>query len=311
MFPLVVGPGRVQDPSQYAMRVNVDCGKKRGQGLLFDCGAVQGLAGSKFRRQEKEARDHRRDQFCQRKPTFVKVSGVGKNADECNEEVTVTGTLGDGSVCTYRAAEVHNSDLPGLLGLEAMVEHNCAMSLRAQAMYMLPAGKDSSTGWPQCTRRHQLYKPDTGHLPLRTDRLLGEDAGEAASPLHLRVGATGNQGGDAASWDKSGSEDQGGVKVTGRSRDGGHRAGDSCEATRGRSTSASATIIDNGINDNIIANTIDAIHRLPHPRQDRQLSDDAPQEWWHTPPPHGLECVPNATQSSGHPTAELHRGQQA
>ncbi len=135
------------------------------EALLIDTGARKGLTGSEWvERVEAMAKANGLAVTRQATPT-MKVRGVGKFAQEINEEALVPGYLEDGDPMKCTLAVVPNSPLPALLGLDSMEAQDGVIDTRRceRKMYL---GADIQIIPGPKTKVLQLYPAESGHLML-------------------------------------------------------------------------------------------------------------------------------------------------
>ena len=154
------------------------------EALLIDTGARKGLTGSEWvERVEAMAKANGLAVTRQATPT-MKVRGVGKFAQEINEEAIVPGYLEDGDPMKCTLSVVPNSPLPALLGLDSMESQNGVVDTRRSERKMYLGADIQIIPGPK-TKVLQLYPAESGHLMLPiTHYPISAPRGGASSKRH-------------------------------------------------------------------------------------------------------------------------------
>ena len=111
--------------------------------LLADIGAYNNLASSRwFDTQRASAKEAGRAEeiVSERQKQPLKVAGVGKGTQKCDEQLTVRGRLADGTDITFTAPCVPDSEFPGLLGLQSFDRMNAVIFCVDNKSVSLPPG---------------------------------------------------------------------------------------------------------------------------------------------------------------------------
>ena len=98
-------------------------------------------------------------------------NGVGKQAQEAVDNaklpITLVGTDGSAEDGTFTTPVIKNSDLPGLLGLNALEQKRAIIDHQTNTLYFLGQGPyDLSKAMPPGTTSYKLQKAQSGHLLL-------------------------------------------------------------------------------------------------------------------------------------------------
>ena len=121
------------------------------EGILPDTGSVHSLTGSRFvRTQGKLANQNGMEVRWSELPTPRQVGGVGGQAGTCRYEALVPGRLANGESLEYCAPGVptdgdgNESDIPPLIGLKDMAQHNVYFGTKLGKVSMVPHGQEPS-----------------------------------------------------------------------------------------------------------------------------------------------------------------------
>jgi hypothetical protein len=148
-------------------------GKK--EGIMLDTGAIENLTGDGWVTRV----THLLHEFGQRvifKPLAraLGVEGVGTSANVCRSECIVPIVLDDGTVATYRAPVIANSQIPALWGLKSMKDKRIIIDTYNERMYMIGHGGYTLQLSPG-SKTHQLQQAQSGHLMLPVTAYLDQD----------------------------------------------------------------------------------------------------------------------------------------
>ena len=139
------------------------------ESLLIDVGAWGNLVGALWvkRVRTRAALFGHGCQFS-KLPKTLSVEGVGQNANSTNEEATVPICLPDGSVCSYTAPMLEDSELPALLGLKSLAEKRCIIDTFNRRLIFVGEGGYKLQLSPG-SKTYPLHSAATGHLMLQCD----------------------------------------------------------------------------------------------------------------------------------------------
>ena len=153
------------DEMASTFHIRTRLGKWR-DGLLVDIGAVGNLVGSAWvKRQTDRAAAHNLPTKTVRMTTPLGVEGVGKGAQVCVESISVPTSLPDGSLGTYSAPIVENSDLPALWGLDSLSHQRALIDTFSKRVYLVGAGGYGLKLSPG-SRILQCETSESGHMLL-------------------------------------------------------------------------------------------------------------------------------------------------
>ena len=155
--------------------------------ILPDTGAKDGLCGERWAVHAgrwAQARGHKATVFPLDKPKTV--HGVGENAQVTREGITapvgMEDTDGKKHLCAYRAAIIRGSDVPALLGIDALRRMDAVIRCRTGEMWFL--GEKGCDITPKGKHVHlQMRKGKSGHWYLPVGRF--SDAMEKMAVGHL------------------------------------------------------------------------------------------------------------------------------
>ena len=122
----------------------------------------------------------------------MKVSGVGAGSQKCVNNYILPIALqsenyGPSIGTVYRTPAVENSDLPGLLGLQAMRDHRVVLDLQKLKMYFAGPGEyDMSKALPSGTVSFSLEVAPSGHLLLPCSNFATLSETQTVPALHTK-----------------------------------------------------------------------------------------------------------------------------
>jgi hypothetical protein len=139
-------------------------GKDR-EGLLIDCGAVSNLAGSKWvERTSKLAAQFGQGTTIEKRAS-LSVEGVGSGSSTITQQAKVPVCLASGDVGVFETAVVENSELPALMGLEALERNRALIDVNGKKLIYVGHGGYELKLSPG-SHVMQLEKVPSGHLLL-------------------------------------------------------------------------------------------------------------------------------------------------
>jgi len=144
----------------------VHMARREGEALLVDPGSPGNLAGDRWVQRMRE--ECRRQAMPEPRHTDIPeftVGGVGKHAQVCTQKASVPVGLSNGTMGTYEAPEVPQSDVPGLLGLDTLVRLHALLDCAGRKLFLVGPGGyklQLSPGSMSC----DLEVANTGHLLL-------------------------------------------------------------------------------------------------------------------------------------------------
>ena len=160
----------VNGPPSYHIRTRLADGRPS---ITIDPGSVGNLCGDKWAKEVARAAAQNNQ-----KPTYEKrqrpltVSGVGHGSQECHYDcklpVALQQTEGRGSVLgSMTVPAVANSDLPGLLGLNALRKNRAIIDFSTLRLHFCgPAGVDLERHLPPGSESFQTELAPSGHMVL-------------------------------------------------------------------------------------------------------------------------------------------------
>ena len=109
--------------------------------LLIDPGSVHNLCGDRWAKEvARQAKKHGRTPSYDRRKKALEVNGVGQGSQHCHYDVNLPigfrDTRKQQVEVGVRSATVANSDLPGLLGLQALEKTGAVLDLRTGTLSM-------------------------------------------------------------------------------------------------------------------------------------------------------------------------------
>ena len=140
--------------------------------ILIDPGSVGNLGGDLWARTvtaKAMAKGRRPQQQARDRP--LNVSGVGNGSQQCTHNVTLPVALkkidGTHSGGTFNVPVVTNSELPGLLGLQAMRDRNAILDMNTLQLHFCGDGDyDLPTNLPPGTESYQCEIAPSGHMVI-------------------------------------------------------------------------------------------------------------------------------------------------
>ena len=141
--------------------------------LLIVPGSVGNLCGDRWAKELAQlGKKYGQDPKVQTRDQPMKVSGVGSGSQRCVNNYILPVALqsenfGPNIGTVYRTPAVENSDLPGLLGLQAMRDHRVVLDLQKLRMYFVgPGDYDLDKALSPGTVSFALEVAPSGHLLL-------------------------------------------------------------------------------------------------------------------------------------------------
>ena len=161
--------------------------------LLIDPGSVGNLCGDRWANDlAKLGKAHGQDPKVQVRKQPMKVSGVGAGSQKCLNNYILPVALqsenyGPSIGTVYRTPAVENSDLPGLLGLQAMRDHRVVLDLQKLKMYFAgPGDYDMDKAFPPGTVSFALEVAPSGHLLLPCSNFANLSETQSVPALHTK-----------------------------------------------------------------------------------------------------------------------------
>ena len=143
---------------------NVRC--KDFEGLLINIGAWGNLCGERwFRRIMTKAQKYGQGYILQKLKQLLSIEGVGQSANTTQDEVVVPVCLQDGSVCSYTAPMLADSELPALLGLKSLSGKRAIVDTFNQRLILVGSGGYRLQLSPG-SKSFPLHSAATGHLSM-------------------------------------------------------------------------------------------------------------------------------------------------
>ena len=143
------------------------------QSIIVDPGSVGNLCGDKWAKEvARTATQNGHKPSYEKRPRPLKVSGVGNGAQECHYDCKLPVSLRhannkDTSTGHITIPAVHNSELPGLLGLTALRNNRTLIDFTTLKMYMMgPGDNELEKHLPPGTDTYQLELAPSGHMVL-------------------------------------------------------------------------------------------------------------------------------------------------
>lgn len=139
-------------------------------GLLVDPGSYGNLVGSEWLQEvQSTLQDKGIDSEVRPRGAPLRVGGVGKGAQRCNQDMTIPLAMArqDGSIKggTFTAPVIESSSAPALLGLRSLTEHRAVLDLVSNQLHLLGPG-EPRVEFPAGTETFNLERAPTGHLLL-------------------------------------------------------------------------------------------------------------------------------------------------
>ena len=139
---------------------------RTGEALLVDCGAVGNLCGDKWlERQSAHAAKHGQGVSMTTLSQVVQVEGVGTGASTISQRAHVPIMLQNGSEGEFVSNVVPNSELPALLGLDALERQRALIDTYNHKLIHVGKGGYELKLSPGSVS-HDLVKAPSGHLML-------------------------------------------------------------------------------------------------------------------------------------------------
>ena len=169
--PTAYGPGHLFVTNKaYHIQTQLPDGRKS---LLIDPGSVGNLCGDQWAKSmaQEAARNNRVPKYTKRQRA-LKVGGVGNGTQtcgyDCNLPVAFRHADKDETMEGHiNIPTVHNSELPGLLGLTALRKNGAILDLRTLKVYFTgPGDYDLMTALPPGTESFQAEIAPSGHMVL-------------------------------------------------------------------------------------------------------------------------------------------------
>ena len=159
-----------------------------GESLLIDTGAVDALAGEDwFKSHMIDVEAAGLGHLVTTRPTSLMVSGVGKDAEECKDVVSVPGQLEDGSYLEYEAPRIPNSSVPALCGMDTLDKQNMGITPWNSQLVKVPKGKEHLIQWPEGTTFIQCQRAKTGHMMLPIGHFRNDNRPRSGQPLPVAL----------------------------------------------------------------------------------------------------------------------------
>ena len=159
-----------ENPNSYHINTRLRDGRPS---IIVDPGSVGNLAGDRWCKEvAKEANKHGHMPRYERRARSLSVSGVGNGSQECHYDCELPVALhnvnrGDVSVGTITTPSIGGSDLPGLLGLQALRKNRAVLDMSTFKVYFLgPGDYDLMQAMPPGTDCYQGEEAPSGHLVL-------------------------------------------------------------------------------------------------------------------------------------------------
>ena len=159
-----------EGPPSYHIRTRLADGRPS---ITIDPGSVGNLCGDKWAKEvaRAAAQNHHKPTY-EKRPRPLTVSGVGHGSQECHYDcklpVALQQTEGRGSVLgSLTAPAVANSDLPGLLGLNALRKNRAILDFSTLRLHFCgPAGIEMEKHLPPGSESFQTELAPSGHMVL-------------------------------------------------------------------------------------------------------------------------------------------------
>ena len=139
---------------------------REGEGLLVDCGAVQNLTGDRWiARIRSILQRFGQGVSIQPLAEIRTVEGVGSGSSQITTQASVPICVESGSTGVFQTSIVSDSDLPALLGLEALVQQRALIDTYNNKLLLIgPGGYNLKL--PPGSESLNLVKISSGHLML-------------------------------------------------------------------------------------------------------------------------------------------------
>ena len=164
------GPSLLTGPPAFHIQTRLAGGRPS---IIVDPGSVGNLCGDKWAKEVAKlaARNGHRPTY-EKRPRPLKVSGVGNGSQECHYDCTLPVALqqaNQGQTCVgnITVPAVHNSDLPGLLGLTALRKNRAVLDFNTLRLHFCGPGEcELERALPPGTDSFQLELAPSGHIVL-------------------------------------------------------------------------------------------------------------------------------------------------
>ena len=160
-------------------------------GLVVDPGSVCNLSGGNWALEvAKEGLKNIRKPDQKKHNHPLQVSGVGNSSQQATHNVVLPICLSqvDGNTVsgTFEAPSVTGSNLPGLLGLKSMNDHQAVLDVNTNKLYFMgPGNYDSGSIMPTGTEEYQLEIAPSVHLLVLVGNYEAYDQREMEGSLTL------------------------------------------------------------------------------------------------------------------------------
>ena len=141
--------------------------------IIIDPGSVGNLCGDKWARDVAKLADaNGLKPSYEKRPRPLQVCGVGNGSQECHWDCTLPvavrpGNQDQATVGHLQVPTVHNSDLPGLLGLTALRKNRAILDFNTLRLYFCgPGDYELNREMPPGTDTYQLELAPSGHIVL-------------------------------------------------------------------------------------------------------------------------------------------------
>ena len=137
-----------------------------GEGLLVDCGAVQNLSGDRWIDRIKLLTQRFGQGVSVKALSEVRtVEGVGSGSSQITTQAFVPICVSSGATGIFQTSIVSNSDLPALLGLEALKQQRALIDCHSNKLFLVgPGGYQLKL--PPGSEGLNLVQIGSGHLML-------------------------------------------------------------------------------------------------------------------------------------------------
>ena len=159
--------------------------------IIIDPGSVGNLARDKWCKEvAREASRHGYKPRYERRTRSLSVSGVGNGSQECHFDCELPIALqkhdeNDISVGTITTPTVSGSELPGLLGLQALKKNRSIIDMTSNKIYFVgPGDFDLMKALPPGTECYQCEEAPSGHLVLPICEFNRNGAQKGTIPEH-------------------------------------------------------------------------------------------------------------------------------
>ena len=182
---------QIKTPGHFHSRPELPAGKTS---LLPDTGAHSSLTGDRFAHaQAALAQEHGHASSQNRLPEIRRVRGVGSGSKECEYSCTVpvglVTTDGEHFVDSFTAPTVNDSEIPGLLGIDALKRMDALIRCKTGDMLFLGKGGVKLEVSPG-TKHFQMVEAMSGHWLLPVHNF---DKKAVKTDMCLQTEATGDE----------------------------------------------------------------------------------------------------------------------